>query len=275
MKSQTKLAWVAAGLSMGAATLAGAGVFVKKKISGLEPDLPSVDADTALLFQFAYSPYCVKVRYCLEFKQIPYKVVELTPLIHSSFSQRFSGQRKVPYIQHQDKIIADSSAIALYLEEYSPSPALFPADAQLREDVLLLEDWIDESLQPALARLAYLYYYNHPEIVVKNSDLKTGMPILEPLKPILTPPMIRRAMFKMGVSPQDGPRLEVRLWEIMRLLEARLENKDYLVGGQLSLADLSLASALSVLDRLPWLAEHPKMRWLLDWRTVILNEINR
>lgn len=272
MKDTTKMA-LFAGTSAGLATLmAGAGVFFKRKIAALEPELPQVDPQTALLFQFSYSPYCVKAQYCLELKKIPFQSVELTPLLHSAFSQRFSGQRKVPYIQHQGKIIADSTAIALYLDELCPSPPFFP-EPQLREDVLLIEDWIDEALQPALARLAYLHYYQHPEIVLKNPELTTGMPFLKPFKPILTPPMIRRAMFKMGVSPNDGPRLEARLWEIMERLKARLENKDYLVGSQLSLADISLASALSVLDRLPWLAEHPKMRWLLDWRTVILNEI--
>lgn len=274
MNNKAKMTLFAASISAGLMTLiTGTGLLLKQKITSLEPDIPEVPPETALLFQFDYSPYCVKARYCLEFKQVDYQTVELTPLLHSAFSQRFSGQRKVPYIQHQGKIITDSTDIALYLDETYPTPPLFPPDPQLREEILLLEDWIDEALQPALARLAYLHYYHHPETVINNSDLKTGMPLLEPLKPWLTPPMIRRAMFKMGVGPNDRKRLEARLWEIMERLKARLKDKDYLVGSQLSLADLSLASALSVVDRLPWLAEHPKMRWLLDWRTVILNEI--
>lgn len=269
-KMGSKSALTLAGTAIG--FLWGASVFAQRRLNQLEPRVPEVDDNTALLFQFAYSPYCVKARYCLDYKGIPYRTVELTPLLHSAFSKRFSGQRKVPYLRYRGQVMADSSAIARYLDLLQPTPPLFPAEPELREEVLLWEDWLDEAFLPALSRLAYLHYHEHPEVVLQNAELKTGMPLLEPLKPLLVPPMIRRAMFKMGIAPGDGPQLEARFWEVLERVKQRLQDRDYLVGENVTLADLSLAASLSVLDRLPWLAEHRDLQWLLDWRTVLLNE---
>ncbi|PIQ27685.1 hypothetical protein COW36_07255 [bacterium (Candidatus Blackallbacteria) CG17_big_fil_post_rev_8_21_14_2_50_48_46] len=252
--------------------LAGAWA-VKNKLEKLAPSVPVVDDDTVLLFQFDYSPYCVKVRHILEYKQIPFQTVEVTPLLHRAFSKRFSGQVKVPYIQHKGQIICDSSQIALYLETEFPEPALLPADPKLREEVLLLEDWLDESFVPALSRPVYVSSYLNPLPLIQNPNLSTGIAALDRFKPQIVPLMLRRNMRIQGLTPADLPKLEDRAQEVLDRAQKLVADKEYLVGESLSLADISLVAHLFNADKLPLLGQSETYRPLLKWRERRLAEI--
>jgi glutathione S-transferase len=255
------------------AVVAAGGWALKQKLDTLEPAVPRVDADTIVLFQFDYSPYCVKVRHILDYKKIPYKIVEVTPLIHKAFSRRQSGQVKVPYILHGDQVICDSSAIANYLEEKFPDPPVFPADAAHKEQVLLLEDWLDEGFQPALGRATYVHNYLNPGPLIKNPKLSTGIPALDRYKAQIIPFMLRRNLWAQKLSPADLPQLEKRAHEVLARIKALLDGRKYLVGDQLSLADIALMAHLYNDDKLPLLGEGDKYRWLLDWRDQRLAEL--
>ena len=247
--------------------------YVRKKLESLEPAPPAGDDDKVLLYQLEYSPFCAKVRHILDYKGIPWQAVELTPMLHKRFSRRVSGQVKVPYIRHQGQVIADSSAIAFYLEERFPSPALLPADLGLREQVLLLEDWLDESLQPALGKLAYLSLYLNPQPVIDDPNFGTGVAWLDQHKDKLVPLLLGMSVRKNQLSEADLPKLEARLFDVLRRLEALLGDKEYLVGDQLTLADLTLAGHLSTAEMLSPFKPGAPYAWLLDWRQRRLKEI--
>lgn len=245
---------------------------VKQRLEKLEPQVPAVAPDTLILYQFDYSPYCVKVRHILDFKKIPYQVVEITPLIHRAFSRRQSGQVKVPYLRHGEKVICDSSAIALYLEETFPTPALFPADRALKEQVLLLEDWLDEGFQPALGKATYVHNYLHPQPLIDNPHLSTGIPALDRYKAQIVPLMLWRNLKVQKLSPADLPQLEKRAREVLERIKALLV-REYLVGDTLTLADIALMAHLYNDDKLPLLGPGSEYRWLIEWRDRRLAEI--
>lgn len=251
--------------------LAGAWL-LKGQLEKLVPPVPDVNDDTVLLFQFKYSPFCVKVGYILAYKRIPYQTVELAPLLHCSFSRQQSGQVKVPYIRHRGRVIHDSSRIALYLEKEYPQPALIPADTAQREQVLLLEDWFDEALVPALSRPLYVRSALDPTPLMTNPTLNTGIPLLDHLKPYIIPILLRHNMRLQGLKPQDLPLLEERTHEVLARIKALLK-REYLVGEQLSLADLTLAAHLYHAEQLPLLSQNEAYRWLLEWRERRLAEI--
>lgn len=253
------------------ATLAGGWLF-KRQFDKLAPHIPEVDDDTVLLFQFDYSPFCVKVRYILDYKRIPYQTVELTPLIHRRFSYQQSGQFKVPYIRHRGRVLYDSSRIALYLEEQYPEPALLPADPAQREHVLLLEDWLDEALAPALSRPTYVSSYLNPTPLIDNPALSTGLSALDRFKPQIIPLMLWRNMSLNGLRPEDLPALEERAHEVLTRIKALLK-REYLVREQVTLADLTLAAHLYNADKLPLLGQNETYRWLLNWKERRLAEI--
>ena len=102
-------------------------------------------ADPALRF----SPYCWRIRLALAHKGlacegVPWRFTETDRI-------SFSGQGKVPVLVDGGTTVADSWAIAEYLERsYPAGPSLFGGDAgHLR----FINSWADTVLQPGLARL--------------------------------------------------------------------------------------------------------------------------
>lgn len=68
------------------------------------------------LYQFSISHYCEKTRWNLDAKGLDYEIVELLPLWHRIILWRIGGGTTVPVLQDGDKVIADSTRIANYLD---------------------------------------------------------------------------------------------------------------------------------------------------------------
>lgn len=98
------------------------------------------------LYQFELSHYCEKVRFILDYKGLPYKKIEVTPGIGQLEVYRLSGQRQVPMIKDGSEVIADSTAIAEYLDTKYPESPILPSDPKQRGLCLLIEQWADESV---------------------------------------------------------------------------------------------------------------------------------
>ncbi|MBC7971092.1 MAG: glutathione S-transferase family protein [Verrucomicrobia bacterium] len=98
------------------------------------------------LYQFELSHYAEKVRFILDYKGLAYRKFEVTPGIGQIDLYRMSGQRQVPVLKDGSVIIADSTAIADYLERQYPDRPLIPTDPKLRGLTLLIEQWADESI---------------------------------------------------------------------------------------------------------------------------------
>ena len=84
------------------------------------------------LHQFRHSAFCEKVRLILAVKGLQVTLVEVSPGLGQLEVFRLSGQRQVPVLVDGGEVIADSTAIALHLEDRHPIPALLPADPQAR-----------------------------------------------------------------------------------------------------------------------------------------------
>lgn len=98
------------------------------------------------LYQFELSHYVEKVRLILDYKGISYRKVEVTPGFGQIDLMRISGQRQVPVLKEGSEIIADSTAIAEYLEKHYPDKPIIPNDPKLRGLCLQMEQWADESI---------------------------------------------------------------------------------------------------------------------------------
>ncbi len=98
------------------------------------------------LYQFELSHYAEKVRFILDYKGLAYRKIEVTPGIGQLDLIRLSGQRQVPVLKDGNQIIADSTAIADYLEKQYPDRPIIPTDPKLRGLCLLIEQWADESI---------------------------------------------------------------------------------------------------------------------------------
>lgn len=98
------------------------------------------------LYQFELSHYCEKVRFILDYKGLPYRKVEVVPGVGQLELFRMSGQRQVPVLKDGSRVVADSTAIADYLDKQYPDRPLIPSEPKLKGLTLLMEQWADESI---------------------------------------------------------------------------------------------------------------------------------
>ena len=80
--------------------------------------------------KYELSPFCLKVRWALQLKGVPYQVENLS--VHENI-RKITGNAmgKVPVIRHgspRPKTLSDSSDIILWLEDHHPSPSLYAND---------------------------------------------------------------------------------------------------------------------------------------------------
>lgn len=232
------------------------------------------------LHQFRHSAFCEKVRLVLAAKQLVYNVVEVTPGVGQLELYRLSGQRQVPVLVDGAEVIADSTAIAQYLEAKVPEPALLPADPGLRAQVLLLEDWADTALA-AGARLALV------QAAAADPVLRGG------LLPEATPAPLRSLVGALPTGLLSGLGQVIdhggleQLCTNLQQLCALVQQQPFLVGDALSLADLAVVAQLSLLlfpanagaplagRGVPGLADDPQLAPLWAWRDGIGAQVGR
>ena len=98
------------------------------------------------LYQFEMSHYAEKIRLILDYKGLDYRKVEVTPGVGQIELYQLSGQRQVPVLKDGSEVIADSTAIADYLDKRYPDKPIIPSDPKQKGLCLLMEQWADESI---------------------------------------------------------------------------------------------------------------------------------
>jgi glutathione S-transferase len=237
------------------------------------------------LHQFRHSAFCEKVRLILALKGLAHTVVEVSPGLGQLELFRLSGQRQVPVLIDGGEVIADSTAIALYLEERHPEPALLPREPRSRARVLLLEDWADTALASGCRQALVQAAAADP--VLRGALLPDTTPA--PLRQLVTAlpgAMLSPVTEAVGevLAPCEARQLRRNLEQISALVEG---GGGYLEGDRLSLADLAVVAQLTLL-RFPesagapiagrgvaGLADNPMFASLFSWRDRILAEAGR
>jgi glutathione S-transferase len=101
---------------------------------------------------FSLSPYAMSAFVALEEKGVPYRLVHVG--MHTGEHQQPTYRARtgrVPSLQHGEFVLAESSAIAEYLEETFPPPehpALLPLDRRERATAREVMAWIRSDLMP-------------------------------------------------------------------------------------------------------------------------------
>ena len=106
-----------------------------------------------------FSPYCWRTRFALahkglDFDTVPVRFADKQPIA-------FSGQERVPVIRDGDRAVADSWAIACYLDEAYPDlPPLFASAAE-RAMARFVNSWSDLQVNPAFILLVVRDVYDN------------------------------------------------------------------------------------------------------------------
>ena len=94
------------------------------------------------LYRFPLSTNVERVALALAHKGLAVESVVIDPSDRSEV-RRASGQDLVPVLVDGDRVIADSMAIVLDLEERHPERPLYPSDPARRAEMLIFIDWFN------------------------------------------------------------------------------------------------------------------------------------
>lgn len=233
------------------------------------------------LYQFEASTFAEKIRLILDYKQLPYRKVEVTPGVGQIDMFRMSGQRQVPVLKDGNQVIADSTAIALYLERTYPDRPLLPTDPKQRGLCLVLEAWADEVIVPNARKVMVGAFKQHPNF--RTALLPSTTPdLFRTLLGAVPGDMLNLVGTGIGFGPDDIKQATNALKQALESLCLLLEAGPYLVGDQPTLADLTVAAltmyikfpASSYVDLpegicgkgVPGLADVPEYESFFSWR---------
>lgn len=173
-----------------------------------------------ILYGSSMSPYVRKVLAFAAEKDIvldsrPTGIDDQTPEFRAA-----SPFGKMPALVDGDYGLADSSAIIHYLEAKHPEPPLIPADARTRGRAIWWDEFADTLLMGCLQKL----FFNR----------------------VVAPVFLKRAG-----KPEVADSAELNeLPPLLRYLEGQLPGTGFLVGEELTLADLAVASPLANLEHM-------------------------
>lgn len=99
------------------------------------------------LFHVPLSPFCRKVRLVLAEKKIEVELVEERYWEKSVEFMRRNPAGKVPVLKMEAKTLTESTPICEYIEDAYPDPKLLPDDRTARYEVRRLVAWFDDKFQ--------------------------------------------------------------------------------------------------------------------------------
>jgi glutathione S-transferase len=183
------------------------------------------------LYHATHCPFSRKIRVILGEKKLSFDLVTVKPWADAADLLPFNPAGEVPLLADEDGLIlADSNAIAEYLDEAHPIPVLISGSSRDRAEVRRLVSWFDGKF---------------------NRDV--------------TIPLVGEKLEKRLRGGSDGPDSRLirqgygRIREHMEYIGWLAENRRWLAGEVFSLADITAAAHLSAVDYLgdvPW-ENHP------------------
>jgi glutathione S-transferase len=186
------------------------------------------------LYHQPLCPFSRKIRLVLREKNLAAELIEVEPWQRAPDFLRLNPAAEVPVLLDGDLVVIDSSAIADYLNEVHPEPELIGRGQAQRNETRRLVAWFDVKFRREV------------------TDLLWGEKLLRRLK-------------RSGVPSSDALRAgAANIRGHLAYIGYLYEDRRWLAGDDLSLADLAAAAHLSVLDYLgdvPWEASAGARDW--------------
>lgn len=207
------------------------------------------------LHQFSHSHFNEKVRWTLDYKNLPHVRICYIPGPHAPQIRRLSGQTETPVLRFEGRTVNGSARIIDLLEQRFPSPALYPSDPAERDESLAMQARLDAGLGVEVRRAVFETTLDVPAFGVATfaSEKAAWKQKLYQA----TFPITRAVMKKvMNITPETGRRARERVAAELDFLAEKSAATGYLVGDRFSIADLTGAALLGPVA----LVDHPDMR---------------
>ncbi len=170
------------------------------------------------LYHVPLSPFCRKVRLSLAEKRLEVELVEERYWERDSDFMRRNPAGKVPVLKIDGLTLSESAAICEYIEERHPEPSLMPSDPAGRHEVRRMVSWFDDKF--------------HVEVTSK-----------------LLYERVNKKISKEGYPDSKNVKAGARAIKFhLDYLGQLLDQRRWLAGNALTLADFAAAAHLSALD---------------------------
>ena len=210
------------------------------------------------LYQFPLSHFCEKARWLLDHKELDFVAQNVVPGVHRAFAQLKTGQNKLPILRDQDNLVADTTEIALYLDERYPEHRLLRNEAQLRKEALDVNALANDlELHVRRWGLAHALSDNDQSLLIMWGEKGYLRKFEKYTKPLM------KTLMSKGYE-LNAEKIEHSKAEMQRLIEVLNEklianHGRYFVGDRLGLADIAVCSMLAPVLEIkgtPWEKDH-------------------
>lgn len=173
-----------------------------------------------LLVHHSISPQSRKVRLIMAEKKMLFVLKEEEPWNISPDIMKINPSGELPVLIFDGSVISGNNAITEYLEESNPQYKLLPEDIKERAEVRRICEWFD------------VKFYN------------------EVYKYIVAEKIIKRFQYKQAPNSKILKAGLNNLKYHMEYIDYLADRNNYVAGKKLSLADLTVAAHLSIIDYL-------------------------
>jgi glutathione S-transferase len=202
----------------------------------------TLQEDEIKLYGYVTSPFVMKVAAFLKYKRLNYIHVHVRPLSNEQI--QFTGQTQVPVLEIYGEWRNDSTQLGVWLDELYPEPPLLGRNANDRQKILSIDQWVSNVMIRSQFREAVDWTNSYHSIrngwrLARMVNFGTPIPWTWQL---FWPFGVKRAPFIVDMVNQldrSEPIGDMQK-RILDELELHLAAGSYLSGGsEPSLADLS------------------------------------
>ncbi|MFK7804778.1 MAG: glutathione S-transferase family protein [Anaerolineae bacterium] len=222
------------------------------------------------LYHHGSSVCAAKVRFTLAEKGVEWESHYLDILAGDQFDPEYiklNPKAVVPTITHNDNVIVESTICCEYINQVFDGPELVPEDPLQRAKMLLWTKAVDEYVHPSCAEVTFVSC--HRFVIMKLGE--KGMEDFlssTPSQSVTSAWRDRKRELVMLGTKAPGVDEKIKLHEkYLGEMEAALQDSDWLVGNEFTLADIAMTPYINRLDMLSMsgLWENGRRPRLTDW----------
>jgi len=212
------------------------------------------------LYDWAPSPFCLKVRAILDYKRVPYERVNaLTKIVEL---RRRGASGKIPALDLDGTLIVDSTDIAHALEARFPTPSILPPTPRERALGHAIEECADESLY--FIGLYYQWIHTEGRAHVPKAF---GRSLFGRAAYLLFDRRVKAQIVGQGTGRKPEPQVRADLERNLDAVDGLLD-APFVLGEVPYLADFALMGQLVCLKRTPVggraIDQHPRIHAYLE-----------
>ena len=189
-------------------------------------------ADELVLHQYQVSPFAAKVRRCLYYKGVAFRVVNYG-LTGVGKIRKLNSRGKAPVLEHAGRIIPDSTDIVRYLEATFPEKPVIPAAGDQSALAHVFEEWADESLY--FYDLTMRSWPNNASLLADDL-VREDRGVLRAILHRLAPAIIARQAHAQGTGRKDREAVCEEVGRHFQAIDTLVSDGEWLVGEALSIS---------------------------------------